>query len=266
MTDSVVHDGYAPVADLYDYVAPYRARRDVAFFVDAAVRAGGAVLEIGCGTGRVLLPTARAGVTVAGLDASAAMLAICREQLEREPAEVRERVTLIQGDMRAFRLGRRFKLVTIPFRPFQHLETVAEQMACLACVHAHLESGGRFVLDLFNPNLTMLLSDAAMKEGGDEPEFVMPDGRRVQRRHRLVKRDLVRQVNEVELIYYVTHADGRRERLVHGFPMRYLFRYEAEHLLARAGFRVVEVLADYDGTRFDAHAAPPELILIAERA
>jgi SAM-dependent methyltransferase len=65
---------YACVADLYDHVVPYRERHDVAFFVEAAQASGGPVLEVGCGTGRLLLPTARAGIAVVGLDLSPHML------------------------------------------------------------------------------------------------------------------------------------------------------------------------------------------------
>lgn len=265
MSQADGYDTYADVADLYDRVVPYAARRDVAFFVDQAKAAGGTVLELGCGTGRVLIPTARAGVEITGIDLSPQMLAICREKLAREAPDVGARTTLHQADMRQLQLARRFKLVTIPFRPFQHLESVDDQLACLACVREHLTPQGRLILDLFNPNLAMLVSENALTEGGSEPEFTMPDGRRVQRRHRLVRRDPVRQLNQVELFYYVTHRDGRQERLVHAFPMRYLFRYEAEHLLARAGFRVTDVYGDYDRTPFEAHPSAPELILLAQR-
>lgn len=68
---------YQSTADLYDYVVPYRERADVDFFVEAAIESGGPVLEIGCGTGRVLIPTARAGVEITGLDLSPHMLEIC---------------------------------------------------------------------------------------------------------------------------------------------------------------------------------------------
>ena len=105
MNNSDGYQDYAFIADLYDYVVPYAERSDVDFFVEAARAAGGAVLEVGCGTGRVLIPTARAGVSITGLDASAHMLAVCRERLAAEPREVQERVTLVQGDMRDFALG-----------------------------------------------------------------------------------------------------------------------------------------------------------------
>ncbi|PYS32164.1 MAG: hypothetical protein DMG14_35255, partial [Acidobacteria bacterium] len=94
-------------------------------------------------------------------------------------------------------------------------------------IHGHLIEGGRLILDLFNPSLEALVQDNLGQEFGDEPEFVSPDGRRVVRRHRIVSRDYANQINHVELLYYVTHPDGREQRLVHAFPMRYLYRFEA---------------------------------------
>jgi ubiquinone/menaquinone biosynthesis C-methylase UbiE len=79
------YDEYGFVADLYDHVALHRERPDVAFFVDAAKASGGPVLEVGCGTGRVLIPTARAGIDIVGLDLSPHMLAVCRRRLQDEP-------------------------------------------------------------------------------------------------------------------------------------------------------------------------------------
>jgi len=74
------YEQYAAIADLYDYVVPYRTRTDVAFFVDAARESGGPVLEVGCGTGRVLIPTAHAGIDITGLDRSTHMLAVALRQ------------------------------------------------------------------------------------------------------------------------------------------------------------------------------------------
>src|SRR5262245_6663423 len=112
MTGDGGHDEYGPVADLYDHVTPYRNRADVAFFVDAAEKAGSPVLEVGCGTGRVLIPTARAGIEIVGLDQSSRMLDVCREGLLSEPAAVQASVMLVQGDMRRFDLNRAFTLAT----------------------------------------------------------------------------------------------------------------------------------------------------------
>jgi len=264
MAQSGNYDEYLSIAELYDYVIPYRNRPDVVFFVEAAKESGGAVLEAGCGTGRVLIPTAQAGIEITGLDLSPHMLAVCRELLKAEPEEVRSKVRLVEGDMRHFELPRTFSLVTLPFRPFQHLTTVGDQLACLDCIRHHLETGGKLILDIFNPSLEALARLNIGEEMAEEPEFSMPDGRRVIRRHKIVSRDVFNQINYTELIYYVTHPSGRQERLVQAFPMRYLFKFEAEHLLARAGFEVEQLYADYDKSPYGSKY-PGELIFVARK-
>ncbi|SRR6266508_1188277 len=258
------YDEYAFIAELYDHVVPYRDRADIAFFVETAKRAGSPVLEVGCGTGRVLIPTARAGLDIVGLDLSERMLAVCRQRLGEEPEAVQARVQLVQGDMRRFELGRAFTLVTIPFRPVQHLLTVDDQLSCLESVRRHLVERGTLVLDFFNPSLEALVNRPIGEEFGDEPEFRMPDGRRVIRRHKILAHDRFNQINSVELLYDVKHPDGREERLVHSFLMRYSFRFEVEHLLARAGFAVEHLYAGYDKSEYGS-TYPGELVFVARR-
>lgn len=264
MSESAEYDEYRDIADLYDYVAPYMERQDVAFYVDAAGAAKGPVLEIGCGTGRILIPTARTGVEIVGLDLSQHMLSVCRQRLEDEPQEVRARVRLVQGDMRHFDLAQTFDLITIPFRPFQHLYTVEDQIACLSNIRRHLRPEGRFILEIFNPSLEALVRDNIGEEFGEEPEVTLPDGRRLTRRHKIVARDRFRQIIDIELIYTVRHPDGREERQIHATQMRYLFRYEAEHLLARCGFAVDHLYADFDKSPFGSKD-PGELIFVARK-
>jgi len=265
MTRDSGYDEYALTADLYDHVSPYRDRPDIAFFVDAASKAGSPVLELGCGTGRVLIPTARAGVEIVGLDSSPGMLAVCRQRLLDEAEEVRSRVRLEQADMRSFDLGRPFRLVTLPFRPFQHLLTVEDQLSCLESIRRHLVDEGGLILDIFNPSLDFLVNRPVGEELAEEPEFTVPDGRRVVRRHKTVAQDRFNQVNDFELIYYVNHPDGREERLVHSFRLRYLFRFEVEHLLARAGFAIEHLYADYDKSEYGS-VYPGELLFVARRS
>jgi SAM-dependent methyltransferase len=257
-------DEYGFVAEFYDHVVPYRERKDVPFFVEAAKESGEPILEIGCGTGRILIPIAQAGIKIVGLDVSPGMLRVCRERLLHEPEEVQSNVRLVQADMQDFELSEMFTLVTIPFRPFQHLTTVEEQCACLECIHRHLVKGGKLILDLFNPSLNMLVETIVRQEFGEEPEIIMPDGRRIIRRYKFVSKDLFNQINHIEMIYYVTHPDGREERLVHAFPMRYLFRFEAEHLLERCGFQVEHLYADYDKNPYGSKY-PGELIFVAKK-
>jgi hypothetical protein len=152
-----------------------------------------------------------------------------------------------------------------PFRSFQHLLTVEDQLACLARAREHLLQGGRLVLDLFNPSLRALTDDARVEPFGHEPPFTLADGRVVRRSQRVAGRDFAEQVLDAELIYEVQHPGGGAERLVDAFPLRWLYRYEAEHLLARAGFAVEAVYEDYARTLFSGRDGG-ELILVARIA
>lgn len=265
MTVGADYQDYASIADIYDYIVPYASRPDVSFFVEAAKEAGSPVLEIGCGTGRVLLPTARAGITIVGVDRSPHMLAVCRQRLKREPESVRAKVELVLGDMRQFDLGRVFSLATVPFRPFQHLVAVDDQLSCLKSIHRHLNAGGRLILDLFNPSLEYIVNRQAGEEYAEEPEFSTPDGRRVVRRHKMTSCDRFNQIVDSELVHYVTYPDGREERVVQSIQTRYFFRFEVEHLLARTGFEVEQVYADYDKSEYGSKY-PGELIFVARKA
>lgn len=259
------YEDYEISAALYDHVGLYRDRiADVRFYTEQAVTAGGPVLELGCGTGRVLLPCARAGAVITGLDRSRPMLAVADEKLAREAPEVRARVRLVEGNMASFDLAQPFALVTMPFRAFQHLLTVEDQLACLEAVRRHLQPGGRLAFDVFNPSLQMLVDDSHFAEWGDEPLFATPSGTRVVRRFRVVRRDLPRQVQDMEMIYYLEERDGTSQRLVEHFSLRYFFRYEVEHLLVRAGFADIQVYSDFDGTPFG-DAYPGEIVVTARR-
>lgn len=258
------YDQSPSLAEFYDHVIPYRDRPDVPFYVRSALDAPGPVLELGCGTGRTLLPIARAGVSIAGLDLSHWMLSRCRALVADEPKEVQARIDLIAGDMRDFDLGRIFSLITIPFRAFQHLITVADQIACLESVRRSLAPSGRFILDLFNPSIPRLAVDPAEVRFDPEPPFTMADGREVVRHIRVLSRDLFNQTQEVEFRYQARHPDGRVEEIFHRFPMRYLFRYEAEHLLARCGFEVIALYGDYERRPYGS-SDPGDLIFVATR-
>lgn len=173
------------------------------------------------------------------------MLARCLVKTEALPPSVTERITLVQGDMTGFHLSRTFPLSIAPFRPIQHLTTVADQLAFLRCVREHLAPCGRLVFNAFNPNLAMLAAPINPDEVEDTPEQLLRDGRRMRRAYRIVRKRPAEQVNDIEMIWYL---NGRRT--VQCFPMRYLFRFEAEHLLALAGFKVTALHGGFDGSPF----------------
>src|SRR5207244_11698323 len=132
------------------------------------------------------------GIGTVGLEASEGMLETCRRRLQAESPDVQRRASLQRGDMRDFELGRTFRAVTIPFRPFQHLVTVPEQLACLSAARRHLERDGRLVFDIFNPSIHRLAKPADGDETDEEPPFTLPDVRAVIRSHRFLDRALIK--------------------------------------------------------------------------
>jgi SAM-dependent methyltransferase len=257
------------MAELYDKLSSefydYHAKRgDIRFFIDYAQESGGPVLELGCGTGRVLIPTARAGVDITGLDLSAEMLKLCRLKLETEPENVRTKAKLIQADMRDFELQRRFSLVTITYGPFNNLLTVQDQLDCLACIHRHLNHGGRLVFDVFFADPAILVIKKETPIVTNQTPFLMPDGRSVTWGLRFHDVDYQHQIIHEKLLYDIHHPDGHLERLVYPEELRFFFRYEVEHLLARSGFSVEAVYADFSKTPFG-DKPPEELIFVARK-
>ena len=243
---------------LYNNVPLYMARQDIAFYVSEAKAAKGLVLELGCGTGRVLLPIARAGCPIVGLDRSIAMLDACAAQLKHEPLGVQEAVRLEQRDITDFDLHQRYPLIIAPFRVVQHLITIDDQLRFLAAVGRHLGRTGRLIFDVFNPWFAKMVA-ADGTEHEDTPLQTLPDGRTLRRTARVLRVRWVDQVSETELIYYV---DGKR--YVQAFEMRWFLRAELEHLLARAGFRVREMYGDF--ARGPVVDGCSDLVVVAERA
>jgi SAM-dependent methyltransferase len=264
MSESGGYDDHPCIAEYYDHVVPYQNRSDISFYIDAAAESGSPVLELGCGTGRVMIPIARSGIEIVGIDSSSHMLEVCHKRLASESKEVQNRIELVQADMRSFSLNQTFTLITTPFRSFQHLLTANDQISCIETAYRHLKEGGRLILDVFNPWLEFLTRERLDEEFGEEPPFVMTDGREVIRKHRNTEIDRFNQIVYAELIYYVSYPDGREDRLVHSFPMRYLFRYEAQHLLERGGFECEDLYADYNRSPFGTKY-PGELIFVARK-
>ena len=263
MTLASTYDSSSAVAEFYDCVALYAERGDIEFYVAEARASAGLVLELGCGTGRILIPAARAGAEVVGLDLSENMLERCRVKLASENVSVIGRVGLVPSSMVNFSLGRKFSLITIPFRSFQHLLETSEQLECLDAVARHLSPGGRLILDCFQVKPEAMHHPAWQDEKEDSPETLLPDGRTLRRTSRIAAFHRERQVNDIEIVWYVTHADGVRERLLWSVPLRYFFRYEVEHLLARAGLQLNAVYGNFDCSPLAADS--PEMIFVAER-
>lgn len=260
--DPALYDSF--IADYYDSSPMVTQRtQDVAFYSSAARKYGDPVLELGCGTGRITFAIAEAGYRVVGLDISEKMLdrAVAKRHALRR--EARERVHLVQGDMTQFDLGEKFRSIIIPFRPFQHLLEVEQQIRCLLCVKQHLAPNGRLVLDFFQTDMERA-HDPKFQQESLLIEYDLPDGRHIALSERVAAFHRALQRNDVEMIFDVRHAGGRTERLVMAWTLRYFFRYEVEHLLARCGFKLEATYGNFDGAALT--DSSPEMIFVASAA
>lgn len=252
-------DPFGSYARFYDL--DYAGVDDDLFMIrQFAARCGSPILELACGTGRALLPLAREGYDIVGIDASPAMLALARDNVAREGLE--ERVTLLEQDMRALDLDQRFALAFVAVNSFSHLLSLDDQLAALTRIHQHLQPGGLLLLDLFNPDLGRLLDsrgqvvlDKVMTEPGT--------GRRVMKL-RSQEVDLALQIIRVTFLVDEVDEQGQVQRTLFPFAMRYLFRYELELLLRHAGFQVEAIYGSYDLDEF--HADSEKMIAVARRA
>lgn len=234
--------------DFYDVVST-GIPGDIEFYLEEAQQVGTPVLEVACGTGRVLIPMAEAGVPVVGMDISHTMLARARHKLGEVEANIRQRVELVEADMRDFSLGRQFGLILIPYRAFQHLLTAEDQRRALLVIHRHLAPGGRLIINLFDPKLASVVerSQATGTAPRFQEEFTHPkSGNRV-----LLwasgRVDLVDQRLYELWIYEEINDQGRcLQRQTRSLELRWTYRYEMQHLLELCGYRIVSLYGDFD--------------------
>lgn len=240
------------------------AEGDAEFYLGLAKGAPGPALELGCGTGRLLVPLAREGIEVTGLDLSEAMLSEAKRQLKREPKQVRKRVTLVHGDMADFSLEGQFGLIFIAFRSFMMLATPEAQRRCLARIHRHLRPGGIVAIDLFDPLLRRLEPGKKSRKWVRMNEVIHPETLNVVRIDVAGRtNDPLRQVFE-ETWRFTEHGPQgvvRREKEV--LRMRWTYRHEMRHLLELAGFEDIVEYSDYHRS---APAYGKEQVWVAKKA
>lgn len=255
---------------MYDHIARYydlshdHLVDDIRFILDLAATVAGPVLEIGCGSGRLLAPLARAGFDVTGVDKSPEMLARAELRLAAESSEVRAGVRLIEADVKDLNLPQAdpFALILFSYNTFMHLDE-AGAAAALKRLRPLLRAGGRLLIDVANP---ILLSMAA-----DDPDFVLEDvledavhGETI---HQYTAYESIsgEQAVDVSWVYEARGAadssedEWKRTRA----RMRYFYLYPHQYdlLLTLTGFRLVNLLGDYAGEPFDEES--DRLLLLA---
>ncbi|MCH7625098.1 MAG: class I SAM-dependent methyltransferase [Chloroflexi bacterium] len=239
---------YDQWASIYDAVYSY-VRDDIPFYVKEALDSGGDVLELGCGTGRVTIPIAQAGVNIVGLDFSEAMLDIARSKAEGLPGNSGE-LSLQLGDMRDFDLGRQFSLIIIPFRGFLSLLSVEDEISTLREIRRHLLPDGRLVFNIFVPEISSLLQEG-------DVAYHLRDVTDPVTGSTMVLWNQSRYDNFTQIVYariIIEELDSQSEitrKLYRDFQLRYVHRWEMQHLLELCGFEILDLHGGFDRSPFD---------------
>lgn len=234
--------------ELYDlYVGDWSGEMD--FYNTAAAQAdarGEAVLEVACGTGRVAICVAMAGVQVTGLDYSPAMLGVARSK-----SRGMTNMHWVEADMRDFALGARFGLAIIPGHAFQNIHTADDQLACLTCIRRHLTPGGTLIIHLDHQDLDWLgeigINPFKTVKYGDK--LTHPVTGQICRMSYTWAYERATQTAIFRNAWEVLDADDAVMERYDNEPARIhcVFRQEMEHLARRAGFEVDAVYGDFSG-------------------
>jgi SAM-dependent methyltransferase len=238
------------MADLYpEYFARFydliyhkvRDGVDNNFYLEKIKNSGGKILEVGTGTGRLLIEALEKGADIYGIDISPAMLDILKAKLNRDQLN---RVSL--QNIVDFKSDLRYDLILAPFRVFMHLINKEEQLKALNNVFKYLTPGGKFIFDVFVPDLKPLingLENVVDFEGEYEP------GKRVKRMVS-TKPDLINQI--INITFRLEWNDNKSDYMQEWkTPLRFFFRYELEHLIERSQFKKYKISGDFKGNRLN---------------
>ncbi|MBN2469968.1 MAG: class I SAM-dependent methyltransferase [Anaerolineae bacterium] len=250
---------YETVARYYDAENAHKTE-DLAFYSDMAADADGPILDVGSGTGRVVLHLAQEGYTVHGIEPSAAMLERAAAKLDVLP-DLRPQVTMTLNDIMDYTPPVDFDLITVSYHAFMHLRTQAEQMAALERFRAWLAPEGRLVIDL--PNAGYLF---ATPDDGSlvlERTFVEPESGHLVMQQSVSDLDRAEQLMHITWIYDEMDDDGTVRRLLAPLTMHYYFPAEMDLLLRVAGLAREAFYGDYEFGPFEDGC--PRMIVVAGR-
>lgn len=228
------------------YDALFTGSADVEFYVAEAKRARGRVLELGCGTGRVTVPIAQAGVDITGLDVSEEMLSVARKKKQALPADVADRLAFVRDDMETFSLDRKYELAIIPFRSFLHMPTPEAERNALSNIGRHLVPGGRLILNVFDPSIPVMSGHVGSNKNTLKKIKELAFGEGTLIVWETCAYDLEAQTVTCSRIFEEFDRGGESRRRTRAeVRLRYVHRYEMQYLAELCGYRIVGLYGEF---------------------
>ncbi|MCP4725365.1 MAG: class I SAM-dependent methyltransferase [bacterium] len=237
-------------------------KEDIPFLLDEAKKTEGHVLELACGSGRIMIPFAREGREIWGFDNSTEMLKLFDMNLEREDPKVKDLVHYSEQDMVNFKYDEKFGMIIVPFNSFLLMTDRTDLDKCLQNCREHLSDDGTFIVDVFSPNFEL----CAAKEPKMNflKHFYHPMSNKVVVQWEYAKRDMGNQIIEIDFLYEEYDSAGNLARKTQNLKMSLMFRYELQYLLEKNGFKIMEFYGNYDRSPFTADS--PQMIYICKKA
>jgi SAM-dependent methyltransferase len=234
------------INDGQHYDAVHASLPDVEFWVQKARQAGGDVLELACGTGRLSLPIAAAGLNVVGIDVSEPFLSCAKQKAAGRNLNAR----FERADIRHFALPNVFQFVAFPFRSVAVLISDQDLDACFACVRRHVDRGAMFIVDAFNPSRDGTVPSPAVVR------YESPEGSEIVEVGHERRYDPVSRVATSVFTYFLPVS---REPIRTQLSLRLYTAAELSAALRANGFQLVDHLGGYDGAAYT-EEAPLQLL------
>ena len=242
---------------MLDYSHPVCARHysdeffdaDIPMYLEHARRSGAPILGLGCGTGRILIPLAKAGFRVVGLDLYPSMLSVAGEKIAQLGESTRKRISLIQADISHFSLKRCFNMAYISANTIFQLSR-REQRKCLECVSGVLKSGGTILIDCESPGSISTAQECVgmLSRFDDYPDDHA--GKPASVRSWITCVDLADRRIKVRTEITEKSSGAKVEKRTYNHALHWFGRIEMERLLSECGFRATHVYGDWDMRRF----------------
>ena len=197
------------------------------------------ILELCCGTGRLTIPIAEDGYNISGVDYTFSML----EQAKAKASEAGLKIEFIEADIRTLDLQNKYDLIFIPFNSIHHLYLNEDLFKAFNTVKKHLKTGGRFLLDCFNPNIQYIVEHE--KKQIEVAAYTTKDGREILIKQ-LMRYERKTQINRKEWHYFI---NGKFDS-IQNLDMRLFFPQELDTYLDWNGFKIIHKFGNFEEEAF----------------
>lgn len=251
---------YDTIARFYD-AENLEMTDDLPFYSDLAEIYGGPILDVGCGTGRVMLHLVQEGHVCVGVDTSPQMLERAQRKVETTMPDLMGLATFVQGDIATHQASTPYQMILLPYHTFMHFQDQATQLAVLRQLVANLADDGVVVFDL--PNAGEAFATQDEHTIALDRTFIDPESGHLIMQQSVSILNRVTQQLHITWIYDEVAPDGTLKRTVAPLTLRYVFYSELQLLTALCGLECIEVYGDYDHQSFE--DGSPRMLVVARK-